>query len=149
VIGSHTSESSYRSYTVATSGVNRLAGQICHNRLFRKKFLQNFLHMISTEVSSLAAQNTAIGDAVIAEILEVRRGNRRLAPAPSLASGRYTGSGQLEDRGRRRDRGGRRRDVRNCGRAGRQRVGRLRVGGSVVLRRHGPGRTLSCVGCER
>jgi hypothetical protein len=53
----HASESYYHSYTVATSGVNRLASQICHNRLFRKKLQQNILPMISTEVSSLAAHN--------------------------------------------------------------------------------------------
>jgi hypothetical protein len=35
---------------------NRCASQICHNRLFRKKLQQNILRMISTEVSSLAAQ---------------------------------------------------------------------------------------------
>jgi hypothetical protein len=57
-IESHASESYYLSYTVATSGVNRLASQICHNRLFRKKLQQNILRMISTEVSSLAAHNT-------------------------------------------------------------------------------------------
>jgi hypothetical protein len=57
-IESHASESYYHSYTVATSGVNRLAIQICHNRLFRKKLQQNILPMISTEVSSLAAHNT-------------------------------------------------------------------------------------------
>jgi hypothetical protein len=56
-IGSHASESYYYSYIVATSGVNRLASQICHNRLFRKKLQHNFLHKISTEVSSLAAHN--------------------------------------------------------------------------------------------
>jgi hypothetical protein len=41
-------------YTVDTSGVNRLASQICHNRLSRKKLQQNLLHMIATEVSSIA-----------------------------------------------------------------------------------------------
>jgi hypothetical protein len=41
---------------VATSSVNRLASQICHNRLFHKKSQQNLLHMISIEVSSLALQ---------------------------------------------------------------------------------------------
>jgi hypothetical protein len=56
-IESHASESYYHSYTVATSGVNRLASQICHNRLFRKKLQQNILPMISTEISSLAAHN--------------------------------------------------------------------------------------------
>jgi hypothetical protein len=56
-IESHASESYYHSYTVATSGANRLASQICHDRLFRKKFQQNILPMISTEVSSLAAHN--------------------------------------------------------------------------------------------
>jgi hypothetical protein len=56
-IGPHASESYYHSYTVATSGVNRLASQICHNRLFRKKLQQNILPIISTEVSSLAAHN--------------------------------------------------------------------------------------------
>jgi hypothetical protein len=40
--------------TVDTSGVNRLASQICHNRLFRKKLQHNLLRMISTEVLSLA-----------------------------------------------------------------------------------------------
>jgi hypothetical protein len=45
-------------YTADTSGVNRLASQICHNRLFHKKLQQNLLHMISTEVSSLAAHNS-------------------------------------------------------------------------------------------
>jgi hypothetical protein len=45
-------------YTVDTSGVNRLAGQICHNRHFRKKLQQNLLHMILTEVLSLATHNT-------------------------------------------------------------------------------------------
>jgi hypothetical protein len=58
VIGSHASESYYHSYIVATSGVNRLAGQICHNRLFRKNLQQNILPMISTKVSSLAAHNS-------------------------------------------------------------------------------------------
>jgi hypothetical protein len=61
-IVSHASESCYRSYihiyTVGTSGVNRLARQICHNRLFRKKLQQNLLHMMSTEVSSLETHNT-------------------------------------------------------------------------------------------
>jgi hypothetical protein len=56
-IESDASESYYHSYTVATSGVNRLASQICHNRLFRKKLQQNILPMISTEVSSLAEHN--------------------------------------------------------------------------------------------
>jgi hypothetical protein len=55
-IESHSSESCIHSYTVATSGVNRLASQICQNRLFRKKLQQNILPMISTEVSSLASQ---------------------------------------------------------------------------------------------
>jgi hypothetical protein len=58
-IGSHASESYYYSYTVATSGVHRLASQMCHNRLFRKKLPRNILPMISTEVSSLAAHNTS------------------------------------------------------------------------------------------
>jgi hypothetical protein len=44
-------------HTADTSGVNRLASQICHNRLFHKKLQQNLLHMISTEASSLAAHN--------------------------------------------------------------------------------------------
>jgi hypothetical protein len=57
-IESHTSESYYHSYTVSTSGVHRLASQICHNQLFRKKLQQNILPMNSTEVSSLAAHNT-------------------------------------------------------------------------------------------
>jgi hypothetical protein len=56
-IDSHASKSYYHSYTVATSGANRLASQICHNRFFRKKLQQNILPMISTEVSSLAAHN--------------------------------------------------------------------------------------------
>jgi hypothetical protein len=46
-------------YTVDTSGVNRLASQICHNRLFRKKLQHNLLYMISTEISSLAKHNTS------------------------------------------------------------------------------------------
>jgi hypothetical protein len=46
-------------YTADTSGVNRLASQICHNRFFRKKRQQNLLHMVSTEVSSLATYNTS------------------------------------------------------------------------------------------
>jgi hypothetical protein len=58
-IESHASESYYHSYTVATTGVHRLASQICRNRLFRKKLQQNILPMISTEVSSLAAHNTS------------------------------------------------------------------------------------------
>jgi hypothetical protein len=57
-IESHASESYYHSYTVATSGVHRLASQVCRNRLFRKKLQQNILPMISTEVSSLAAHNS-------------------------------------------------------------------------------------------
>jgi hypothetical protein len=57
-IESHASESYYHSYTVATSGVNRFASQVCHNRHFRKKLQQNILPMISTEVSSFAAHNT-------------------------------------------------------------------------------------------
>jgi hypothetical protein len=61
-IESHASESYYHSYTVATSGVNRLASQICHNRLFRKKLQQNIVRMISTEVSSLATHNTTYPD---------------------------------------------------------------------------------------
>jgi hypothetical protein len=44
--------------TADTSGVNRRASQICHNRLIRMKLQQNLLHMISTEVSSLATHNT-------------------------------------------------------------------------------------------
>jgi hypothetical protein len=59
VIESHASESYCHSYTVATSGVNRLASQICHNRLFRKTLQQNILPMISTDVLSLAAHNTS------------------------------------------------------------------------------------------
>jgi hypothetical protein len=47
-------------YTVDTSGVNRLASQICHNRLFRKKLQHNHLLMISTEVSSLVTHNTEL-----------------------------------------------------------------------------------------
>jgi transposase InsO family protein len=47
-------------YTVATSGVNRLASQICHNRLFRKKLQRNILPMILTEVSSLAAHKNCV-----------------------------------------------------------------------------------------
>jgi hypothetical protein len=65
VIGTYTSESYYRSYTVATSGVNRLAGQICHNRLFRKKLQQNLLHMISTEVSSSATHNKVESENIV------------------------------------------------------------------------------------
>jgi hypothetical protein len=57
-IESHASESYYHSFTVATSGVHRLARQICHNQVFRKKLQQNILLMILTEVSSLAAHNT-------------------------------------------------------------------------------------------
>jgi hypothetical protein len=68
-IGSHASESYYHSYTVATSGVNRLARQICHNRLFRKKLQQNILLMMPTKVSSLAAHNTR---AVIHDTCRVR-----------------------------------------------------------------------------
>jgi hypothetical protein len=44
-------------YAVDTSGVNLLASQICHNRLFHKKLQQSRLHMISTEVSSFATHN--------------------------------------------------------------------------------------------
>jgi hypothetical protein len=46
-------------YTVDTSGVNRLASQICHNRLFRKKLQHNLLRIISTEVSFLATHITS------------------------------------------------------------------------------------------
>jgi hypothetical protein len=59
-IESHASESYYHSYTVATSSVHRLASQICHYQLFRKKLQQNILRMMSTEVSSLAAHNTRL-----------------------------------------------------------------------------------------
>jgi hypothetical protein len=59
-IWSHASESCYHSYTVATSGVNRIPSQICHNRLFRRKLQHNFLHMISTEVSSSATHNSSL-----------------------------------------------------------------------------------------
>jgi RNase H-like domain found in reverse transcriptase len=59
-IESPASESYYHSYTVSTSGVNRLAGQICHNRLFRKKLQHNSLPMISTEVPSLAAHKNGV-----------------------------------------------------------------------------------------
>jgi hypothetical protein len=48
-------------YTADTFDVNRLASQICHNRLFRKKLQQNLLQMISTEVSSLATHNRSPG----------------------------------------------------------------------------------------
>jgi hypothetical protein len=61
-IESHSSESYYHSYTVVTSGVSRLASQICHNRIFRKKLQQNILPMISTEVSSLAAHNAGAAE---------------------------------------------------------------------------------------
>jgi hypothetical protein len=47
---------------IATSSVNRLASQVCRNRLFRKKLRQKNLlhmHMLSTEVSSLVTQNRA------------------------------------------------------------------------------------------
>jgi hypothetical protein len=47
-------------YTVDTSGVNHLTSQICHNRLFRKKFQHNLLRMTSTEISYLARHNTVI-----------------------------------------------------------------------------------------
>jgi hypothetical protein len=70
-IGSPASESYYRSYiymyihiyiyiyAVDTSGVNRLASQICHNRFFRKKLQHNLLPMISTEIPFLATHNTS------------------------------------------------------------------------------------------
>jgi hypothetical protein len=61
-----------QSYTVATSGVNRLASQICQNRLFHKKLQQNILPMISTEVSSLAAHNMkeiSMGSGKLLELL--------------------------------------------------------------------------------
>jgi hypothetical protein len=57
-IKSHASESYNHSCTVATSGVNRLASQICHNRLFRKKLQQNILRLVSTEVLYLAAHDS-------------------------------------------------------------------------------------------
>jgi predicted alpha/beta-fold hydrolase len=64
-------------YTADTSGVNRLASQICHNRLFHKKLQQNLLHMISTEVSSLATHNSTHEDVVnpylLLDTLESRR----------------------------------------------------------------------------
>jgi hypothetical protein len=66
-IESHASESYYHSYTVATSDVHRLASQICHNRLFRKKLQQNILRMVSTEVSSLAAHNTALTNSAVTD----------------------------------------------------------------------------------
>jgi hypothetical protein len=56
-IESNASESYYHSYTAATSGANRVASQVCHNRLFRKKLQQNILRKVSTEVSSLVAHN--------------------------------------------------------------------------------------------
>jgi hypothetical protein len=89
-IESHASESYYHSYTVATSGVHRLASQICHNRLFGKKLQQNILRMISTEVSSLAAHNTWYQPAMdmstkVHRLLlapeEVWTGTRRLNPS--------------------------------------------------------------------
>jgi hypothetical protein len=74
-IESHASESYYHSYTVSTSGVHRLASQICHNRLFRKKLQQNILHMISTEVSSLAAHNRWVTEISSSEVAAcMRRG---------------------------------------------------------------------------
>jgi hypothetical protein len=47
-------------YTADTSGVNRLASQIYHNRRFHKKLQQNLLYMMLTEVSSLATHNTGV-----------------------------------------------------------------------------------------
>jgi hypothetical protein len=64
-IESHASESYNHSYTVATSGVHRLASQICDNRFFIKKVQQNILPMISTEVSSLAAHNIRVAESLI------------------------------------------------------------------------------------
>jgi hypothetical protein len=78
VIGSYTPESYYRPYTVATSGVNRLASQICHNRLFRKKLQQNFLHMISTEVSSSATHNSRNSASLCSENLLHRQQGTRI-----------------------------------------------------------------------
>jgi hypothetical protein len=43
-------------HTVATSGVNRLASQIYHNRLFRKKLQQNLLHMCSAARTNVVLQ---------------------------------------------------------------------------------------------
>jgi hypothetical protein len=59
-IGSHTSESFYSSYKVATSCVNRCASWICHILLARKKLQENLLHMIAKQFSSLATHNTAV-----------------------------------------------------------------------------------------
>jgi hypothetical protein len=53
-IESHTSESKYRSFKVATFCGNRCASCICHIRLSRKTLQESLLHMISTEFSSLA-----------------------------------------------------------------------------------------------
>jgi hypothetical protein len=57
-IRSHPSESCYRSFKVYTSCVNRCASWSFHIRLSRKKLQENSLHMISIDVSSLAAHNT-------------------------------------------------------------------------------------------
>jgi hypothetical protein len=56
-IRSYTSESQYLSYKVAISRVNRCAGWIYHIQLSRKKLQENLVHMISTELSSLATHN--------------------------------------------------------------------------------------------
>jgi hypothetical protein len=51
-------------------------------------------HPLGLENRAAVVAAAANGDAAFAEILEVRPGNRRLAPAPAIASGRCTGSGQ-------------------------------------------------------
>jgi hypothetical protein len=66
VIGSYTPESYYRSYIVATSGVNRLASQICFNRLIRKKFVR-----ISVRISFIMSERMIDATSILARELEV------------------------------------------------------------------------------
>jgi hypothetical protein len=82
-------------YTVDTCGVNRLASQICHIRLFRKKLQHNLLRMTSTEVSSLATHNTvgpfASRSAIQSDTLSI--GLKHLKPVCLLSSGAPPESG--------------------------------------------------------
>jgi hypothetical protein len=61
-VDSHTAESYYRSFQVATSCVNRCASRICHIQLSRKKLRASHLYMISTAFSSLLTHYTVLED---------------------------------------------------------------------------------------
>jgi hypothetical protein len=87
-IWSDTSESYYRSYTVDTFCVNRCASRTCHNRLSRMKIQDFFLHMISSEGSSLASLDKEHTGKVKPETSPCEGNQSEIHPLPRLAEER-------------------------------------------------------------